>query len=453
MEIPEQKILPPRPTEDQSSSHFYSDWPEARMSRYARLKSEVRRVRSSEPEKYKLALRAHQSIRPYDFKQAQNVGVVHYDYTVRYEQQTTFSTHHLRLGSLMLIISTHEFWELQRTTPLDTPTAIRNSSERVWVSRVAPHLLLVWEYGNETVRQIVAPLSDALGFDGTINHAADVVCSDCGARSPWRTSVFCHLCQATVWCSERCKERDATHEVACSEERSCAEHILSGSQSKPHWPFVLGLSGSIPFSALPFKCAIELPLIPSMLLGGLSSRDAQTLVQNNILVRRLYELDLEERARRAEASAEANATQLIEEEESVRDRRERRRLKKKTRKKVAAFESAPPMAPPCTATTSDDDNTMSLGTIVVPTPPSTDDSAIVPLEHDEPSELICPITQTLMCDPVVIASGHTYERQAIEAWFARSSTNPLTGAPVPHTHLISNITVRALCQEYNQLRL
>ena len=423
------------------------------MSRLVRLKSELRRVRLCEPEAYKLALIARQSIQPDTFKQAQNVGVAHFGCTIMYERQTAFSANLLGTDSCMLIISTNEFWELQRTTPFDTPTAIPNSSERVWTTNDIPDLLLVWEDGNETVRQIAAPLSDALGFEGAINRAVDAVCSTCGERSSWHTSVFCHLCQATVWCSERCKERDTAHGPECAEETECAERILGYSQAKPYYPFVLGLGG-FPYDAIPIECAIELPLIPSMLLGGLTPRDGRTLVQNNILVRRLYEVDLEEQIRRAEASAAANAAQLIEEEESVRDRRERRRLKRKGRKKVAVFESVAPMAPPSAATTSDDENRISSGTVAIPTPPSTDDSVIVALEHDEPSaELICPITQSIMSDPVVIASGHTYERQAIEAWFSRSSTNPLTGATVPHTHLIPNITVRALCREYNQLNL
>ena len=36
-----------------------------------------------------------------------------------------------------------------------------------------------------------------------------------------------------------------------------------------------------------------------------------------------------------------------------------------------------------------------------------------------PVEMVCPITRDVMKDPVmVVASGHTYERSAIEKWFA-----------------------------------
>ena len=40
-------------------------------------------------------------------------------------------------------------------------------------------------------------------------------------------------------------------------------------------------------------------------------------------------------------------------------------------------------------------------------------------EQEPPDELVCPITQELMQDPVMCADGESYERNAIEAWFAR----------------------------------
>lgn len=40
---------------------------------------------------------------------------------------------------------------------------------------------------------------------------------------------------------------------------------------------------------------------------------------------------------------------------------------------------------------------------------------------------LCPITHSLMRDPVVAADGQTYERLAIERWFAQRQTSPLTG--------------------------
>ena len=45
-----------------------------------------------------------------------------------------------------------------------------------------------------------------------------------------------------------------------------------------------------------------------------------------------------------------------------------------------------------------------------------------------PDYLTCGITMELFRDPVVTTLGHSYERSAIEEWFASHSTDPLTGA-------------------------
>jgi hypothetical protein len=71
-------------------------------------------------------------------------------------------------------------------------------------------------------------------------------------------------------------------------------------------------------------------------------------------------------------------------------------------------------------------------------------------------ELLCPITTSLFVDPVVTADGQTYERSAIEKWFASGhSTAPLTGEPLAHTFLTPNVLVRSQCvrlrEQYPQL--
>jgi hypothetical protein len=49
-------------------------------------------------------------------------------------------------------------------------------------------------------------------------------------------------------------------------------------------------------------------------------------------------------------------------------------------------------------------------------------------QPDPPANLVCPITRCLFEDPVmVVETGHTYERRAIEEHFlVNGSTNPLT---------------------------
>ena len=44
---------------------------------------------------------------------------------------------------------------------------------------------------------------------------------------------------------------------------------------------------------------------------------------------------------------------------------------------------------------------------------------------EEIAGMICPITQEIMQDPVVtVCDGHSYERQAIEDWFALLAETP-----------------------------
>jgi hypothetical protein len=53
-----------------------------------------------------------------------------------------------------------------------------------------------------------------------------------------------------------------------------------------------------------------------------------------------------------------------------------------------------------------------------------------------------------MEDPVVVADGHSYERRAIEAWFARGHRrSPRTNVPLPHPVLLPNHALRGLIAE------
>ena len=75
-------------------------------------------------------------------------------------------------------------------------------------------------------------------------------------------------------------------------------------------------------------------------------------------------------------------------------------------------------------------------------------------EQDPPSDLVCPITYSIMTDPVVAADGHTYERSAIEEYFrtarevGEAIKSPLTREPLHHLNLTTTILVRRLCREW-----
>jgi hypothetical protein len=62
--------------------------------------------------------------------------------------------------------------------------------------------------------------------------------------------------------------------------------------------------------------------------------------------------------------------------------------------------------------------------------------------------LECPITHEIMRDPVIlVATGQTYERKAIEAWLEKSDTDPLTREKLTDKILVANYAVKGLCDE------
>ena len=60
---------------------------------------------------------------------------------------------------------------------------------------------------------------------------------------------------------------------------------------------------------------------------------------------------------------------------------------------------------------------------------------------------MCPITHSLMKDPVITRDGHTYEREAIEKWFRMNNTSPLTGVALHDNTLVPNHAVRKAIED------
>lgn len=62
-----------------------------------------------------------------------------------------------------------------------------------------------------------------------------------------------------------------------------------------------------------------------------------------------------------------------------------------------------------------------------------------------PSSFRCPLSLELMLDPVIVASGQTFERACINKWIVHGlSTCPKTGEPLSHTNFIPNHTMKAM---------
>ena len=65
-----------------------------------------------------------------------------------------------------------------------------------------------------------------------------------------------------------------------------------------------------------------------------------------------------------------------------------------------------------------------------------------------PNDWLCPITLSVMRDPVIAEDGHSYERSAITEWFQHNNTSPKTNLPLNSTHLVANIALRNTIQEF-----
>ena len=78
----------------------------------------------------------------------------------------------------------------------------------------------------------------------------------------------------------------------------------------------------------------------------------------------------------------------------------------------------------------------------------------VPASSPEPpDEFMCPITTELMTDPVLATDGHTYERSAIERWFAIGKTSsPKTGEPLEATAVFPNHSLRSMIRDWEAVR-
>jgi len=66
---------------------------------------------------------------------------------------------------------------------------------------------------------------------------------------------------------------------------------------------------------------------------------------------------------------------------------------------------------------------------------------------DVPDEFLCPITLCVMTSPVFAMDGNTYERAAIESWFKRNSTSPLSGTEIEKS-LVPNLNLRRQISAY-----
>ncbi|PKA55317.1 U-box domain-containing protein 17 [Apostasia shenzhenica] len=66
-----------------------------------------------------------------------------------------------------------------------------------------------------------------------------------------------------------------------------------------------------------------------------------------------------------------------------------------------------------------------------------------------PDEFRCPITLDLMKDPVIVASGHTYDRSSISRWLKSGHhTCPKSGQKLLHVALVPNYALKSLMEQW-----
>ncbi|KAK7861327.1 u-box domain-containing protein 8 [Quercus suber] len=70
--------------------------------------------------------------------------------------------------------------------------------------------------------------------------------------------------------------------------------------------------------------------------------------------------------------------------------------------------------------------------------------------HQFPDDFKCPISLEIMSDPVILSSGHTFDRASIQRWLdAGHRTCPITKLPLPENpSLIPNHALRSLISNF-----
>jgi hypothetical protein len=67
---------------------------------------------------------------------------------------------------------------------------------------------------------------------------------------------------------------------------------------------------------------------------------------------------------------------------------------------------------------------------------------------DSSASFFCPITRSLMVDPVIDPDGNSYEKHAIEDWIRRSGTSPITRTALSINDLHPNRALKTAIDEY-----
>ena len=74
------------------------------------------------------------------------------------------------------------------------------------------------------------------------------------------------------------------------------------------------------------------------------------------------------------------------------------------------------------------------------------------LVASSPNAFICPISLSIMADPVTASDGYTYDRESIVAWLEYNTVSPTTNEDFGSTALVPNDDMRREISEWRALQ-
>ena len=88
----------------------------------------------------------------------------------------------------------------------------------------------------------------------------------------------------------------------------------------------------------------------------------------------------------------------------------------------------------------------------IPGQTDTSDGNFITANEDDKvyQTMMCPISQTLMNDPVVTPYGISYERNSIEEWLKNHDTDPMTHQHLTKDMLVTNYTLKSIIKDYKE---
>ena len=71
-------------------------------------------------------------------------------------------------------------------------------------------------------------------------------------------------------------------------------------------------------------------------------------------------------------------------------------------------------------------------------------------DDDVPKQYKCPISMSLMKEPVLARDGHSYDREPLTQWLSKKQSSPVTGLPLHDLTLVPNLSLRSMISEFVQ---